>query len=45
MVITATRNKVINLRTDEARRELIDRAAAALGRARRRHGARATQPA
>lgn len=34
MAFTATRNKVINLRTDEARRELIDRAAAALGKDR-----------
>jgi uncharacterized protein (DUF1778 family) len=31
---TATRTKVINLRTDEARRALIDRAAAATGKDR-----------
>jgi len=34
MATTATRTKVINLRTDEARRELIDRAAAVLGKDR-----------
>jgi uncharacterized protein (DUF1778 family) len=34
MAGTATRTKVINLRTDEARRALIDRAAAALGKDR-----------
>jgi uncharacterized protein (DUF1778 family) len=34
MAATATRTKVINLRTDEARRALIDRAAAALGKDR-----------
>jgi len=34
MAATATRTKVINLRTDEARRTLIDRAAAALGKGR-----------
>src|SRR2546428_6367397 len=34
MPATATRTKVINLRTDEARRDLIDRAAEALGKDR-----------
>jgi uncharacterized protein (DUF1778 family) len=34
MRATATRTRVINLRTDEARRELIDRAAEALGKDR-----------
>jgi uncharacterized protein (DUF1778 family) len=34
MSSTAARTRVINLRTDEARRELIDRAAAALGKDR-----------
>lgn len=34
MAVTAVRTKVINLRTDEARRELIGRAAAALGKDR-----------
>ncbi len=34
MAATATRTRVINLRTDEARRALIDRAAAALGKDR-----------
>ena len=34
MTTTATRTRVINLRTDEARRDLIDRAAAALGKGR-----------
>ena len=34
MPIATTRTRVINLRTDEARRSLIDRAAAALGKDR-----------
>lgn len=34
MPLTATRTKVINLRTDETRRALIDRAAEALGKDR-----------
>lgn len=34
MPTTATRTRVINLRTDEARRALIDRAAEALGKDR-----------
>jgi uncharacterized protein (DUF1778 family) len=34
MAVTATRTKVINLRTDEARRKLIDRAAEAVGKDR-----------
>jgi uncharacterized protein (DUF1778 family) len=34
MATTTTRTKVINLRTDEPRRALIDRAAAALGKDR-----------
>jgi uncharacterized protein (DUF1778 family) len=34
MPVTAVRTKVINLRTDEARRDLIDRAAEALGKDR-----------
>lgn len=34
MPATATRTKTINLRTDEARRALIDRAAEALGKDR-----------
>lgn len=34
MPATAARTKVINLRTDEGRRSLIDRAAAALGKDR-----------
>ncbi len=34
MPATAVRTKVINLRTDEARRELIDRAARAVGKDR-----------
>lgn len=34
MPATATRKKIINLRTDEARRDLIDRAATALGKDR-----------
>lgn len=34
MATAAARTRVINLRTDEARRELIDRAAAALGKDR-----------
>jgi uncharacterized protein (DUF1778 family) len=34
MPATATRTRVINLRTDEARRALIDRAARALGKDR-----------
>lgn len=34
MATTAARTRVINLRTDEARRNLIDRAAAALGKGR-----------
>lgn len=34
MATTTARTKVINLRTDEARRALIDRAAAALGKDR-----------
>jgi uncharacterized protein (DUF1778 family) len=34
MPLTATRTRVINLRTDEARRALIDRAAEALGKDR-----------
>jgi uncharacterized protein (DUF1778 family) len=34
MASTPARTKVINLRTDEARRSLIDRAAAALGKDR-----------
>jgi uncharacterized protein (DUF1778 family) len=34
MPTTATRTKVINLRTDEARRDLIDRAAEAVGKDR-----------
>ncbi len=34
MPATATRTRVINLRTTEARRELIDRAAEALGKDR-----------
>lgn len=34
MATAAARNRVINLRTDDARRDLIDRAAAALGKGR-----------
>ena len=34
MAATATKTRVINLRTDEARRELIDQAAEALGKDR-----------
>jgi uncharacterized protein (DUF1778 family) len=34
MAIASARKRVINLRTDEARRALIDRAAAALGKDR-----------
>jgi len=34
MATTAARTRVINLRTDESRRALIDRAAAALGKDR-----------
>jgi uncharacterized protein (DUF1778 family) len=34
MAATATRTRVINLRADEERRALIDRAAAALGKGR-----------
>lgn len=34
MPVTATRTRIINLRTDEARRALIDRAAEALGKDR-----------